>query len=102
MEILLTGAAGRIDALLRTPDLGFEIVYGISANSRAWWDLGAARRLDYRLQGDAERYADAVLAAHGPLDPADPDARYGGGRFTVWSDSGDGVRRAGRAGLEGP
>ncbi|MGW6943969.1 NAD-dependent epimerase/dehydratase family protein [Streptomyces xanthophaeus] len=83
---LSPGDAARLfDALLRTPDLRYEVLYGISANTRAWWDLSPARRLGYAPRDDAEAYADAVLARHGALDPADADARYLGGRFTEWT-----------------
>lgn len=77
-------AARLFDALLRTPDLGYEIVYGISANTRAWWDLTPARCLGYQPQDNAEDFAAAVLAAQSPLAADDPDARYVGGRFTTW------------------
>ena len=36
-----------VDACLSAPDLGFSILYGISGNTRAWWDLGPARALGY-------------------------------------------------------
>jgi uronate dehydrogenase len=32
-----------VDACLRTSDLGFAIVYGISNNTRTWWDLAGVR-----------------------------------------------------------
>ncbi|MGD3110920.1 NAD-dependent epimerase/dehydratase family protein [Streptomyces sp. YGL11-2] len=82
--------AGRLfNALLRAPDLRYETLYGISANTRAWWDLAPARRLGYQPQDNAEDFVDAVVAAHGPLEPAHPDARYVGGRFTLWPTPGD-------------
>jgi uronate dehydrogenase len=46
-------------AILRTTS-GFEVVYGISANTRAWWDLGPGRALGYHPRDDAEAYADSV------------------------------------------
>lgn len=70
-------------ALLTAPGLRYEILYGISANARGWWDLTRATRLGYRPQDDAETYAAEVLAACGPLTPDDPDARYVGGRMTT-------------------
>ncbi|MEU9104894.1 hypothetical protein AB0D54_11065 [Streptomyces xanthophaeus] len=83
---LSPGDAARLfDALLRTPDLRYEVLYGITDNTRAWWALSPARRLGYAPQDDAEAYVDAVLARHGALDPADADARYLGGRFTEWT-----------------
>jgi uronate dehydrogenase len=70
-------------ALLVAPDLGFETVYGISANTRGWWDLEPARRLGYEPKDDSESFAAELLSSQPPLYPADPDARYLGGRFTT-------------------
>lgn len=72
-----------VDALLRAPAFGHAVVYGISANTRAWWDLGPARALGYHPQDDAEVHAERLLATHGPLDPEHPDARYAGGMAAV-------------------
>lgn len=71
-----------VHAALTAPDVGHTVVNGISANTRTWWDLTSARALGYTPQDDAETHAEALLAAHGPLDPTDPDARYIGGSFT--------------------
>jgi uronate dehydrogenase len=38
-------------------DYRFEIVYGVSANRRSWWDNRRAFELGYRPQDDAEVYA---------------------------------------------
>jgi uronate dehydrogenase len=72
-----------VDALLRAPSFGHAVVYGISANTRAWWDLSTARALGYAPQDDAEPFAPRLLAEQGPLLPHDPDARYAGGRAAV-------------------
>ncbi len=48
------------DAALRSTEPGFHVLYGISANTRAWWDLGPGRALGYDPQDDAETYADEV------------------------------------------
>jgi uronate dehydrogenase len=70
-----------VDACLRAPDLGFAVVYGISANRRAWWDLAAARALGYEPLDDAEAYA-AEIEATPPTLEDELDARYLGGEFT--------------------
>lgn len=58
---LSPGDLGRlVTACLTSPDLGFAIVYGASANRRGWWDLEPGRRLGYEPRDDAEVYADAV------------------------------------------
>ena len=54
-------------ACLTAQDVGFMTVYGASANSRSWWDLGEARRrLGYEPQDDAERYADEFEEPEAP------------------------------------
>jgi uronate dehydrogenase len=70
-----------VDAALRAPDLGFATVWGVSANTRGFFDLAPGRALGYEPRDDAESYAAEVLAACGPLPDDDPDARYLGGRF---------------------
>lgn len=55
-------AARLMDASLRGPVRGHVIAYGISANTRAWWDLSTARELGYEPQDDAEVHAGKVPA----------------------------------------
>jgi uronate dehydrogenase len=71
-----------IHAALTAPDVDFAIAYGISANTRGWWDLSTARALGYRPTDDAERYAARIIAEHGEPDPADPELALLGGDFT--------------------
>ena len=56
-----------VEAALTAPAPGFALLYGISANTRAWWDLGPGRALGYEPQDDAEDFADQV-------EPTDDDA----------------------------
>jgi uronate dehydrogenase len=58
-------------------DYLFEIVYGVSANARGWWDNSNAERLGYRPQDDSERFA-AEVGEVGDGDPVS-DALQGGG-----------------------
>jgi uronate dehydrogenase len=37
--------------------VGFQIVYGVSANTRSWWKDDAAARLGYQPQDNAEEFA---------------------------------------------
>jgi uronate dehydrogenase len=63
------------------PAIRFEIVYGVSGNTRSWYDNSNARRLGYAPQDDSEAYAAEVLARE---QPGDPTAElYQGGAFTV-------------------
>lgn len=55
-----------------------EIVYGVSRNTRSWWDNSAAYRLGYKPQDDAEVYAAEV----GTIELGTELARnYQGGNF---------------------
>lgn len=57
---------------------GYAVLYGISANTRAWWDLEPGRALGYEPRDDAEAFAEAVVPR--PGDAA--DAEFVGGPFT--------------------
>jgi uronate dehydrogenase len=66
---------------LEHPAVKFEIVYGISANARRWYDNSNAERLGYRPLDDSEPQAASILAREPPGDPA--AAIYQGGPFAV-------------------
>ena len=70
-----------VDACLRSPGLGFTVVYGISANTRAWWDLASAKAVGYRPEDDAEAFA-AEIEATPATDDDELDGRFVGGEFT--------------------
>lgn len=81
---LSPGDCGRlVHAALTAPDVGHTVVYGSSANTRIWWDLSGARALGYEPADDSERYAPALVAAHGALVPGDPLTSHLGGAFCV-------------------
>ena len=54
-----------VEAALTATAPGFAVLYGISANTRAWWDLEPGRALGYHPQDDAEEFADRVSAGRG-------------------------------------
>jgi uronate dehydrogenase len=66
-----------VEAALTAPSPGFAVLYGISNNTRAWWDLEPGRRLGYQPIDDAEAYADRVAAS----DADDAEAAHVGGPF---------------------
>ncbi|HUN67577.1 MAG TPA: NAD-dependent epimerase/dehydratase family protein, partial [Burkholderiales bacterium] len=67
------------------PGIRFEIVYGVSKNTRSWYDNSNAYRLGYKPQDDSETYAAEVLRREKP--GGDPTAEsYQGGVFTVAED----------------
>ncbi|SHF99780.1 uronate dehydrogenase [Jatrophihabitans endophyticus] len=63
-----------VDACLRSPDLGFAIVWGVSANARNTWDHAAGRALGYEPRDDAERFAARLT----DVEPRPTDALVGG------------------------
>ena len=75
-------AVRMVDACLNAPDPGFAVLYGISANTRAWWDLEPGRALGYDPQDDAEVFAAAIEET--PEGEADrTDAAHVGGPFVT-------------------
>jgi len=84
-----------VDAALRAPAPGFAVVWGVSANTRSWWDLTGARALGYDPQDDAEIYAEALVEAYGEADPDDPVHARVGGQFTLPEFDAENVEAAG-------
>jgi uronate dehydrogenase len=52
-----------VEAALTCPAPGYAVLYGISANTRAWWDLAPGRALGYEPQDDAEDFAAQIPVA---------------------------------------
>jgi uronate dehydrogenase len=55
---------------LAHPSLRYAVVYGVSANTRGFFDNDSAFKLGYHPQDDAETYAAQVLAENPPEDEA--------------------------------
>lgn len=68
-----------VEAALTAPAPGYAVLYGVSANTRGWWDLEPGRRLGYEPEDDAEAYADRVQTR--PDDAA--EAAHVGGPFAL-------------------
>jgi uronate dehydrogenase len=66
-----------VEAALTAPAPEFAVLYGISANTRGWWDLEPGRELGYQPQDDAEAYADRVESR----DADRAEASHVGGPF---------------------
>jgi uronate dehydrogenase len=47
---------------LDASDVGFLVVYGVSANNRSWWKDDAGARLGYQPQDNAEEFAGEIEA----------------------------------------
>ncbi|WP_105975125.1 NAD-dependent epimerase/dehydratase family protein [Streptomyces geranii] len=72
-----------LHAALTAEDVGHTVVYGSSANTRLWWDLGSARALGYDPQDDSEPYAEKLIAEQGELQPGNEAHANLGGAFVT-------------------
>lgn len=68
-----------ITRCITVPDIGYLVVWGVSANTRSYWNNAAAARLGYRPTQNAEDYAAEILTRPNPLDAI--AQRYQGGGF---------------------
>jgi uronate dehydrogenase len=66
-----------VDACLRSAELSYAVVWGISANTRRTWSLEAGYTLGYQPSDDAEDYAGAV-----PAGQSYPSDAFVGGGYT--------------------
>jgi uronate dehydrogenase len=69
-------------AALTAPAPGYAVLYGISNNTRAWWDLEAGRALGYHPEDDAEEFA-AVIEAVDESETDRAEAAHVGGAFAT-------------------
>ncbi len=71
---------------IEAPDFGYATVYGVSANTRSFWNNSAVEFLGYTPCDNAEDWAAEVLA--GPVE--DPvAARFQGGWYCAKDFAGD-------------
>ena len=70
-------------ATLSTPSPGFALVWGISANTRAWWSLAEGHALGYHPVDDAETFADEILRDTQPDWHGDEELALVGGDFVI-------------------
>ena len=66
-------------AALTAPAPGYAVLYGISNNTRAWWDLEPGRELGYEPQDDAETFSSRIASS--PDDEV--EAAFVGGPFVT-------------------
>jgi uronate dehydrogenase len=67
------------EASLTAPAPGYAVLYGISRNTRAWWDLAAGRALGYDPQDDAETFSSRIASR--PEDEV--ETSFVGGEFVT-------------------
>ena len=61
---------------------GYAVLYGISNNTRAWWDLAPGRALGYHPEDDAEQFA-AEIEAVAETEEDRAEAEHVGGSFAT-------------------
>lgn len=64
---------------LAATEIHFEVVYGVPANTRAWYDSPGAEKIGFHPSDDAEDYAATLPAEAWVEDPV--DAAFQGGPF---------------------
>jgi uronate dehydrogenase len=74
---------------LEHKDIHFEVVYGVSANPRAWYDNSNAYRLGYAPADQAEDYAREATEADLKLPPDPIGEQFQGGGFCSMEFAGD-------------
>jgi uronate dehydrogenase len=70
-----------IQRCITVPNIGYLTAWGVSANTRSYWNNDAAARLGYRPTQNSEDYAAEILRQPNPLDPV--AQRYQGGGFVT-------------------
>ena len=74
---------------LEATDMGLAVVYGVSRNTRAWWDNAHAYALGYDPQDNAEDHAERLLAAEPPETGGEVALALQGGIFPEMEFDGD-------------
>ncbi len=75
-------AVRMFEAAVTAESPGYAVLYGVSANTRGWWDLEPGRALGYHPQDDSEAWAiDLETLPRTPED--DDEATFVGGPFAT-------------------
>jgi len=61
--------------------VGYAAVWGISGNTRGYYDLGEGNKIGYSPTENAEQWAEEILKQPNPLDPI--AQRFQGGAFVT-------------------
>jgi uronate dehydrogenase len=64
---------------IEAPAIGYMAVWGVSANTRSYWDQAGSEKLGYQPRQNAEDYAAEILRGENPLDAV--AQRFQGGSF---------------------
>lgn len=82
---------------LERPDLVYEVMYGVSDNTRSWYDNSNAERLGYAPKHDAETQKDLAYARQAKLKPDAVAEFYQGGTFAAAEYTADFATMKGRS-----
>ncbi len=66
---------------LVAPDLGFTVIWGVSANRDVWWDNAGAAKIGFVPKDSSEPFRAKVESAQPALPEDDPAKRFQGGAF---------------------
>jgi len=66
---------------ITVPDIGYMAVWGVSNNTRSYWDNKGTERLGFRPTQNSEAFAAEILKKPNPLDPI--AQQYQGGGFVT-------------------
>jgi uronate dehydrogenase len=66
---------------ITVPDVGYMDVWGVSNNTRSYWDNTGAEKLGFAPTQNSEAFAAEILKQPNPLDPI--AQQYMGGSFVV-------------------
>ena len=66
---------------LEAPVVGYCIAYGMSANSKRWWDNSKVAFLGYQPADNGENFAGALASLHTPFNSRDPATVFQGGDY---------------------
>lgn len=73
----------QVDIGLQHPDLHFAVIYGVSGNTRSWYDDETAAQLGYVPLDNSENYSEEILANSPPLNEDSLSDQLQGGDFCV-------------------
>ncbi len=79
-----------LSCCITAEEVGFCIVWGVSDNSRTYWDNSAAERLGFHAQDNAEQYAAEITALASRTLTENP--QYQGGSFALMNYTPPGER----------
>ena len=66
---------------IEAKDVGYAVVWGISNNTRAWYELSEGNAIGYEPTQNAEDWAAEIMRQPNPLDPV--AQRFQGGQFVT-------------------